>query len=363
MHKNKGKIMTVTGAIEPDELGFTLSHEHLVIDLSKDAAPSADPEQVSLYWGKVTQQSLQYLRYNPFVVKENSVIKNSEEDISFLTHELNLYAKVGGNSLVDMTLDGFGRDVVAAKLLSENTGVHIISGCGNYVKTYHPPYVASLSEDQLAQKYIDEINNGIDKTGIKPGILGELGTSNVLFADEIKVLRAAAKAQSETGLPINVHIPCSTVDTSHQILSILKDAGADLEHVVLSHRCGCLVYPNFTRDEALDYLASLADRGCYVEFDLAGCIYPYFTPNAVLWHHADDRDRAYALLELCKRGYSEKLLLSHDAAYRFYYTTYGGWAPTHISTVFKKILQVVGLPDSDFDNFMINNPKHVFTIF
>ena len=355
--------MTVTGAIEPDQLGFTLSHEHLVIDLSMYAEPSSDPLEAAFFDGKVTMESLHYLRYNPYAVKENCVIRNTEEDIEFLTRELKRYAQVGGRSLVDMTLDGFGRDVVAAKRISEQSGVQVISGCGNYVKASHPDYVAKLTTDQLAQKYIDEINNGIDGTGIRPGVIGEIGTSKSIFDDEIKVLRAAAIAQTETCLPINIHIPCSVWENVFWIMDILKEAGADLEHVVLSHRCGCLVFPSLAFNEAVDHLASIADRGCYVELDLVGCIYPYFTPTEVLWHHADDRERAYALYELCQRGYGEKLLLSHDAAYRFYYSSYGGWAPTHISTVFRKMLEEVGLLNSDFENFMINNPKRAFTIF
>jgi phosphotriesterase-related protein len=290
------------------------------------------------------------------------VITNSPEDLAFLTNELKRFAYVGGKSLVDMTLDGFGRDVAAAKELSEQSGVNIISGCGNYVKEFHPSYVAELSAEELAEKYIDEIVDGVGDTGIRPGMIGEIGTSWEIEPDEIKVLKAAAMTQRETGLPINVHAPCSNWQNMHTILDILEEAGADIDHVVLSHRCGSIAYPSLTADEATEHLASLAARGCYVEFDLVGCVYPNFTPTEVLWNHADDRERAFALLKLCQRGYSKKLLLSHDACYRSYYSTYGGWALTHVMTDFKRMLEHVGVPKADYENFIIHNPARMLTI-
>ena len=362
MKENIGKIMTVCGPILPEELGPTLAHEHLVCDISVYAFPAENPIEAQFFDKKVSMENLRYLRYNPCTVRDNCVITNSEEDIAFLSEELKRFAYVGGRSLVDMTLDGFGRDVSAAKKISENSGVNVISGCGNYVKECHPAYVAELTVDKLAQKYIDEIMNGVGDTGIRPGVIGEIGTSWEIDPDEKKVLIAAAIAQSETGLPINVHAPCSNWENMHEILDILEQAGADIDHVVLSHRCGSLAYPRLTADEAVEHLASLAARGCYVEFDLVGCVYPNFTPTDVLWNHADDRERAFALLKLCQRGHSKKLLLSHDACYRSYFTSYGGWALTHVMTDFKRMLDYVGVSEADYNNFIVKNPARMLTI-
>lgn len=359
---NAGKIMTVCGPILPEELGPTLAHEHLVCDLSIYAAPSENPAEAKLFDKKVDMESLHFLRYNPCSMLENCRITNSEEDVEFLTRELKRFASVGGKALVDMTLDGFGRDVVSARRISENSGVHVIAGCGNYVKEFHPPYVSELSVDKLAEKYIDEVRNGIGDTGIRPGMIGEIGTSWEIDPDEIKVMRAAAITQMETGLPINIHAPCSNWQNMHRILDILEEAGAELDHVVLSHRCGSLSYPSLTVDEAVEHLASLAARGSYVEFDLCGGIYPHFTPDGVLWNHPDDRVRATALIKLCQRGYSKKLLLSHDACYRSVFSSYGGWALTHVMTDFKKILDYLHLPEEDYQSFIIHNPARMLTI-
>lgn len=354
--------MTVNGPVMQSQLGITLAHEHLVVDLSMYAERPADPAKEALFDGSVTMETLQYLRYNPYAVKENCVIRNTEEDISFLSYELKRFADLGGKTLVDMTLDGFGRDVAAAKEISDRSGVQVISGCGNYVKASHPEYVANLSERELADKYIGEILHGVEDTGIRPGVIGELGTSGCLFEDEIKVLHAGACAQAETGLPINVHIPCAVCDTSHKILDILQESGANLDHVILSHRCGCLSSLKMEYGDAINYLTSIAERGCYVEFDLAGCIYPYFTPKDVLWSHSDDRMRARAIIDLFDRGFGNKILLSHDACYRSYYSSYGGWAMTHILTVFKQILFESGLNETVFDLLTVKNPTEAFVI-
>lgn len=354
--------MTVNGPILPSRLGPTLAHEHLVVDLSLYAERPDDPAEAELFDGDVTIESLSVLRYNPYAVRENCVIRNTKEDIEFLSYELKRFADLGGRTVVDMTLDGFGRDVSAAKEISDRSGVQVISGCGNYVKASHPAYVSRLSVKELADKYIGEILHGVGDTGICPGVIGELGTSGTLFEDEIKVLRAAACAQADTGLPINVHIPCAVCDTSKRILEVLAESGADLEHVILSHRCGCLASLEMDYDAALDYLTEIAEKGCYVEFDLAGCIYPYFTPKDVLWSHADDRTRAKAIADLRDRGFGRKILLSHDACYRFYYSSYGGWAMTHVLTVFKRILQESGISEADFEDLMVNNPAEALVI-
>ncbi len=362
MRKNAGKIMTVLGPIDPDMAGPTLSHEHLVVDLSMYAIPSTDPEEARQFHRSVTLDNLHYLRFNPYVVKENCIIRNTEDDIDFLVKEAKLFAKAGGKTIVDVTMDGIGRDVEAAREISKRAGVNVVSGCGNYVKASHPVYVAELSDEKLAQKYIGEIQNGFGETGIRPGIIGEIGTGKELEKDEIKVLRAAAMAQSETGLPINIHIPCSSWEHTHRILDILENAGADISHVALSHRCGCLVYPSLKFDDAIEHLEGLAQRGCYIEFDLVGCVYPFFTPTEVLWNHPSDRERAQSILALCQRGYSKNILLSHDACYRSYFSSYGGWAWTHVLTTFRHILKKVGISDYDYEKFMIHNPARMLTI-
>lgn len=356
MEQTKGKIMTVRGLIAPEALGTTISHEHLVFDLSCYLNPSTDPEEAKLFDKPVAIDNLHFVNNNPYGNRDNCVVR----DPAIPIEELKLFTKKGGNSIIDVTLDDFGRDAAAMLEISEKADVNIVAGCGHYIKSAHPAYVHEMTVEQLAQEIIDEFRNGIQGTTARPGIIGELGTGFVLDPDEIKMLRAGALAQQEIGLAINIHLH-PPVRHAHQVLDILEEAGADLSRVVLSHLDGCLVHQDITLHEAVDYVASLADRGAYTEFDLCGNSGFFVTPE-VSWWLPSDRERAVAISTLCHRGYGKHILLSHDVGHRHYLSSYGGWAYSHVLTGFKRTLLREGVSEYDYRQFMVENPARMLMI-
>ena len=122
--------------------------------------------------------------------------------------ELGLYRSAGGSCLVDVTLDGVGRDPGRLAALSERTGLHIVMGCGWYREPYYPPEarIDRRSVDDLADELVREATDGVAGTGIRPGIIGEIGTDKPwLSPAEERVHRAAARAARRTGLAITTH--------------------------------------------------------------------------------------------------------------------------------------------------------------
>ena len=81
-----------------------------------------------------------------------------------------------------------------------------MAGTGYYVHLSHPEHVASSSSVELAGEMVTELEEGIAGTGVKAGIIGEIGLSAEPHPDELKVLEAAAMASLETGVTINLHI-------------------------------------------------------------------------------------------------------------------------------------------------------------
>src|SRR5262249_22450257 len=182
--------------------------------------------------------------------------------------------------------------------VSETSGVHIVSGCGWYTGATHPPEVASLSEAELTDRLVRDIEQGIGGTGVRPGIIGEIGTSNPIKPDEQKVLRVAAAAQEKTGLAINVHVSIFGRQALNAI-DVLDAAGADLGRVVISHL-----------DELIDleHHRAVLNRGCYVEYDCFGSELYYDNTEVA---EPSDRERVEALLTLLHEGWADRLVISH----------------------------------------------------
>src|SRR5262249_38340085 len=130
--------------------------------------------------------------------------------------ETNLFRIAGGGTIVDVTPPDLRRDPTALKRLALDTGLNIVMGCGHYVEPAHPASVAGLTADEIAAELVGELRDGVAETGVRPGIIGEIGTSGVdkktmdkrghVTPEEAKVLRGAARAALTTGAAVTVHL-------------------------------------------------------------------------------------------------------------------------------------------------------------
>ena len=120
-------------------------------------------------------------------------------DGDVIISELQLYKNAGGQSIVDTSANGMFTCREKLSRISRESGVHIICGTGFYVDSCAPSYAKTMSERELVDFMIKEITMGIGNTGIKAGIIGEIGCSWPLTEFERRVLKAAAICQKETG--------------------------------------------------------------------------------------------------------------------------------------------------------------------
>src|SRR5205814_969475 len=146
----------------------------------------------------IGMEMLGRLRRDPFVNKDNLIL----DDINSIGEELGEFRKSGGRTVVECTTIGLGRNPLALKKISTSTKVNIIAGAGYYVEHSRPPYVAKASEDDLAEEIIRDLTVGIGDSGVRAGVIGEIGLSAPLSAQDKKVIRAVGKAHNETGAPI-----------------------------------------------------------------------------------------------------------------------------------------------------------------
>src|SRR4051794_11843534 len=201
-------VMTVLGPIAGEQLGVTLMHEHLLIDVSYKWQQPTEVTLRALAEQPITLANLGFLRRNIGAVRANFRL----DDVDIAAAEALAFKREGGGTIVDVSPPGIGRDPRALRAIAAQSGINVVTCTGFYLARSHPPHVAAASIEALAEEMIGEIRDGVGETGIRPGIIGEIGlgepmyvaghTGDEMHPDEAKALRAAALAQKTTGLPL-----------------------------------------------------------------------------------------------------------------------------------------------------------------
>src|SRR5579872_2846881 len=190
MNVATGRVQTVLGTIHPEQVGVATTHEHVLIDMLRQRRPPVLSDE-PLASERVALENLWWVRQNYTLNRDNNLL----DDEQLAVAELRRFAAVGGSTVIDATPGDLGRDPMALARISQSSGIHIIMGTGHYVATHHPLALAGTSEELIAERMIRDVVEGVDDTGLRSGIIGEIGCSWPLKDDEQRVLRAAASAQ------------------------------------------------------------------------------------------------------------------------------------------------------------------------
>ncbi len=308
-------VISVTGPIEADKLGFTLIHEHIFLDLRNDV------------W--LGDRML--------------------NDTELAYEELMRYKSAGGVTLVDQTSGGLRgnknrilpiKHPLAIREMAERTGLQIILGCGWYREPYYEEYLHRAKTDQIAEEIVQEVEVGIEGTDVRAGFIGEIGShSNYISAVEERVFRAAARAQMKTGLSLTTHQ--SEGDVALDQLDILEHEGVDLRRVICSHIASG---PNH------QYPVALAKRGAFFSIEGIGSFRPRYQEKVI-----------ERILYVIEQGYIDHMMLSHDVCMQFMYAANGGGGYDCISTTWLPLLKERGLSDEQLHRMMVDNPRRALT--
>jgi phosphotriesterase-related protein len=349
-----GQVMTVRGAVSSDEIGTTLMHEHLFADLTVWFA--GREEYQADFERPVDMSMLGQLRRDAFSVTRDNLRLTSA---TVAAVEAERFLSAGGNTILDLSPPGIGRNPDGLRSLAEDKDFNVVMGCGYYVEAAHPPEVRTMTIDDIAQSLIAEITGGVGSTGIRPGIIGEVGTSGVDSAtgqkighvteQEERVLRGCARAALETGVAVSVHLD-PRGEGGDQVLDILESETLNPSRVVLGHLDHV---PN------LDYHRRLADRGAYLQYDSFGREY-YWEAADVYW--GNDAWRIASLATLIGEGYTDQLLVSQDVCFKMDLRTYGGYGYDHILVDVIPALRRAGVSQSSLESLMTMNPRDVLTL-
>jgi len=347
-----GKIQTVLGLIEPSELGVTLTHEHLLIDLTsihsgmhRDLPQWASRKE--FYESPVGLDTIGRIRHYGYPNFDNSRLLSVDTAIE----EAILYKEYGGDSLVDATSIGIARDPVGLARISRASGVNVIMGASHYVGDAHPDNMNDISEDAITERIVKDITEGVDGTTIKSGVIGEVGCSWPLTDNERKVLQASARAQRLTGAPILIH-PGRDETSPLEIIAILKESGADLSRTIMGH----LDRTVFLRDT----LTKIAESGCYMEWDLFGREQSFYGANINI-DMPSDAKRISDIAWLISEGYGKKIVIAHDICSKDRLECYGGHGYSYILGFVIPRMRERGYNEDDIQNILVNNTRDILT--
>jgi phosphotriesterase-related protein len=317
-------IRTLLQDIIPHELGVTSSHEHLV------CRPP--------YWVEKGEDDL--------------ILDDLEKSLQ----DVYDFKNAGGTAIVDATCIDYGRDIPSVAEIARRSGIHIVVTAGlnkGFLWSAKIPgsdrtfaeWIDEEKEANLTQKFISEVQDGIEGTGYKAGQV-KFGTGyNCISPREEKVLRAVAKAHLATGAPLHSHTESGTMALEQA--EILIQEGVDLSRVSFGH---------MDRNPDAYLHRKLADKGAFLCFDGLGKVKYY-----------PESTRIACIIELVKRGHEDQILLGGDTARRSYFHSYGNglgldwilrkWAPRFIEEA----------TEAGFDGerlmkkFLVENPRRYLT--
>jgi phosphotriesterase-related protein len=317
-----GTVETVQGAIDEDELGLTLVHEHVRF---RDEAVAAE-------WpGRYDEQL--------------------ELDAALLA--VNAAKERGVRTIVDPTAMFGGRDVRFMKRVAEETGVQIVACTGIYSYDYLPHYFANREVDVMADHFVEDIEVGVQGTEIKAAFLKCAADAAGVTENVEKIHRAVARASVQTGASIMAH-SMPAVGTGPRQVEIFEEEGVDLAKVQIAH-CG--------DSDDVEYIQGLIDRGVYVGLDRYG-----------LEMYMSMEKRNATAAELLRRGHAQRLMISQDFCATI------DWFPPEAAEIFEgagairnwsmtlvfdevvpALRELGALDDASFQTIFVENPRRWLT--
>jgi phosphotriesterase-related protein len=310
------KVNTVLGPISPSEMGKTLVHEHIMFGFGG--------------W---------YANYTLTPFKRDWCIETSLSIVEALKAH-------GVNTVIDATPNDCGRDPEVLREISERSGIHIICSTGLYSEAEGAPGYFKVRQlftgnaiEEISELFLAEITQGIGKTGIKAGVIKVATGDGIISRYEEMILKAAARTQKETGIPILTHTGGAATMGIEQT-DLLISEGANPKRIVIGHISG---------SADIEYHLAIIEKGVFIAFDRLGLpIYTY-----------DDMPTA-CLIGLIGIGKEGRIMMSHDNIWHFLGRNPINPSPTYIFDHVVPRLKKAGITDDKIDTIMIDNPMNLF---
>lgn len=331
-------VRTVEGDVSPESIGPVAFHEHLLFDIASPGSGPGTPITMRDRWETDYQSNA-----NPANARQ------ADPDVAIA--ELLAFRKDGGGLLVDQTVIGLGRDPLGQRMAAQASGVPVVAATGTYTAAYLDKNIQAMSEAMLADLFVSEITVGMADTGIRAGIIGEIGCSWPLETVEHRALIASAEAQRRTGAAISVH-PGRHPEACAQILDILEMAGGDLSRTVLCHM-------DRTHPRG-DGILPLVERGAVVEWDFFGIEQSHYWMGDV--ELPTDLGRLRLIDDLVRRGFSQQIIIAQDICTCTRMTRWGGHGYGHVQRNVPALMDRLSMDPEVFNALVRGTPLRLLTM-
>ena len=315
------QIATVRGPLDTADLGETLMHEHVFV-------------------------------LSPEVQQNFPTDWDEEERVADAVAKLRALREVGVRTIVDLTVIGLGRYVPRIQRVNEKVDINIVVATGVYTYDSVPFYFrnpvrrAPDGSDLMASYFVADITEGIAETGVRAGALKCAIDTPGMTPGVERVLRAVCAAHKETGVPITVHTHPES-ESGLEVARVVAEEEVNPRAVVLGHS-------GDTGD--CDYLARLADAGFVLGMDRFGINF------AVSFEQ-----RVGTVVEMCRRGYTSSMVLSHDASCYIDWLDNAllpaflpSWHYTHIHDDVLPALRQAGVTEEQIKTMLVDTPRRYF---
>src|SRR5690606_66840 len=312
-----GSIPTLSGDVNPEGLGTTLMHEHVL-------------------FGNI-----------PADLRDASV--------EIAVALLNDAAVAGVQTLVDVTP---WRDIALYQEIAARTSVQIIASTGYYVRERMPEHLQNMTELQMEERMFKDVTEGIDNTRIRAGIIKIAANSTSLNDFEMKVFRAAIRVQKATKVPIATH---AWTGVREQFDFLLKN-GADMNHINFSHIETKPGWVGKSRTQMAEMFLPMVQEGSYLLFNNFSC--EFYTP----WE-----DMVFLIRYFCDKGYADRIMISEDCNWEWKYGKQVFEAEEEHPEAAKRtyaymlkhevpVMLESGFTRDEIDTFLVTNPRNYFTV-
>jgi len=284
-------------------------------------------------------------RWDPGAHPENYRLVDEGE----VSADLLDFRELGGRAIVDATPIDLGRNPVALQRFSRATGLHVVMGTGYYLEPTHRGYLTPGAEDEQTYLHItEEFEHGVATTGVRPGLIGEIGTSDPPTESELRVLRGAARAARDTGLALCAHVhPWGR--GGPLVADVAMTEGLAPERIALLHT-------TTARPDDLDVLRA---TGVWLSFDLFGFDHSLLSAGR---YPPTDVDSAAIVAQLFADGLEDRVLVSQDVGVRTRLRRHGGWGYGHLLRHVVPLLRMAGLSEADLHKLVVLNPARLLSL-
>ena len=343
---HSGQVMTVLGPVPVEELGVTLTHEHILSDFGCNGPAPEEASRKHNFFLPVSITNLGQIRMAPILNRDNQMLG----DVELAAEEVARFRNFGGRTIVEVTNLGVGRDPQGLQQVSRRSGVQIVMGSGFYIGASHSQLMRTMSSADIADRIVAELTEGVAGTGARPGIIGEVAIDQEFTSEEEKSLRGAAQAARRTQVPLSVHM-VGNIPNEHptRALDIIEEEGADLRHMVFCHVQ--------LHSRSFEAQAALADRGVFLGYDGISCDFDWGKRGV----GPSDEENAADIGRLIAAGYLHHILLSHDIHLKIMLTRYGGYGYAYILQRFVNRLRAHGVTGEQIRVLLEDNPRRLFS--